>query len=297
MSSEKPYVHVLDSFQHIVPLSNEDRIRFIDEPRWIGYEKANKSLTIMQKLLSKSKQHRMPNLMIIGDSNNGKTTLINRFYEKFGEEGVNDFKESVVPIVLIQAPPVPSEKELYISLLEKLALPYRYTDSTAKLRYQVVHAFQCCNVQVLIIDEIHSLLTGTPRQQRQIMNVIKYLCNELKLPIIVAGTNDAIRILHTDPQHISRFDVIELENWNNNEEFRRLVGSFELLMPLRKPSKLFHPDKTRLIHSISEGKIGNVRRLVSECAIEAIETGAEEITEEALKKRICKNKKAYRVIG
>ena len=296
MKNENTYTHVFEKFRHIVPLSNEDRILFIDDPRWIGYDKANRTIKVMQSLLNKSKQHRMPNLMIIGDSNNGKTTLINRFSEKFGNEYINDFKESVVPVVLIQAPPTPSEKELYISLLEKMALPYRSTESTAKLRYQVVHAFRCCNVQILIIDEIHSLLTGTARQQRQIMNVIKFLCNELLLPIVVAGTNDAIRVLQTDPQHMSRFDVIELQNWKNDQNFRKLVGSFELIMPLRKPSNLFHPEKTRIIHSISEGKIGNVRRLISECAIEAIETGAEEITEESLERRICKNKKAYRVI-
>ncbi|MGO2734849.1 TniB family NTP-binding protein, partial [Psychrobacter sp.] len=86
MGSEKKYSHVLDKFQHIVPLSDVDRIHFIDQPRWIGYGKAHRALTIMEGLLSKTKQHRMPNIMIIGDSNNGKTTLINRFFEKFGQE-------------------------------------------------------------------------------------------------------------------------------------------------------------------------------------------------------------------
>ncbi|MGO2447467.1 MULTISPECIES: TniB family NTP-binding protein [unclassified Psychrobacter] len=296
MGSEKKYSHVLDKFQHIVPLSDVDRIHFIDQPRWIGYGKAHRALTIMEGLLSKTKQHRMPNIMIIGDSNNGKTTLINRFFEKFGQEIDDEYYESSIPVILIQAPPVASEKELYIALLERLALPYRSTDATAKLRYQVVHAFLCCNVKLLIIDEIHSLLTGTARQQMQIMNVIKYLCNELKLPIVVAGTSDAIRVLHTDPQHLSRFDVLELENWNNNEEFRRLLGSFERVMPLRKPSELSSPDKARLIHSISDGKIGNVRRLISECAIEAIVTGSEQIDESAIKKRLCKKNTSYRII-
>ena len=296
MSDERPFMHVDEKFQHIVPLPNEDRIGFIDSPRWIGYGKSSQTLKIMENLALKSKQHRMPNLMIIGDSNNGKTTLINRFLEKPSEKIAKLQQEGALPVVLIQAPPVASEKELYITLLEHLALPYRSTDATAKLRFQVMHAFQCCHVKILIIDEIHSLLTGTARQQRQIMNVIKYLCNELRLPIVVAGTNDAIRVLHTDPQHISRFDVIELENWKNNHDFKRLVTSFESVMPLRKPSRLYDDNKSRIIHSITEGKIGNVRRLISECAVEAIDTGIEEITEEALKKRICKNKKPYRVI-
>ena len=45
------------------------------------------------------------------------------------------------------------------------------------------------------------------------MNAIKYLCNALQLPIVLSGTKDAVRILHTDPQHASRFDVAELPVW------------------------------------------------------------------------------------
>ncbi len=60
MGSEKKYSHVLDKFQHIVPLSDVDRIRFIDQPRWIGYGKAHRALTIMEGLLSKTKQPRIP---------------------------------------------------------------------------------------------------------------------------------------------------------------------------------------------------------------------------------------------
>ncbi|MGO3466121.1 TniB family NTP-binding protein, partial [Psychrobacter sp.] len=285
MKQEIPYTHIHPKFRHIALLPNEERLRFIDEPRWIGYDKANQSMETLQGLMNKVKQHRMPNLMIIGDSNNGKTTLINQFHKKFGLPYIDDFKDSIVPVVLIQAPPSPSEKELYISLLERLALPYRSTEPTTKLRYQVIHAFRCCNVKMLVIDEIHSLLTGTARQQRQIMNVIKFLCNELQMPIVVAGTRDAVRVLHTDQQHISRFDVIELENWNNNVDFRKLVGSFERVIPLKKPSNLTHPDKLRIIHSISKGRIGDVRRLISECAIEAITSGSEEITSEILSSR------------
>lgn len=280
------YSHVHKQFRHIVSLPNSDRLQFIDEPRWIGYTKANQSIENLQSLLNKPKQPRMPNLMIIGDSNNGKTTLINRFHQKFGEAYVNDLNKAIVPIVFIQAPPSPNEKELYISLLEYLVLPYRGTEPTVKLRYQVVHSFRNLNIKMLIIDEIHSLLTGTARQQRQIMNVIKFLCNELQIPIVIAGTKDAIRVLHTDPQHISRFDVIELENWTYNDDFRRLVGSFERAMPLKNPSKLADIEKSQTIYNISKGKIGNVRRLICECAAEAITSGKEEITLEMLKSRL-----------
>lgn len=274
--TEMNYSHIHKNFRHIVLLPNNERISFIDTPRWIGYSRANEIIEIMQGLMNKVKQHRMPNLLLIGDSNNGKTTIIQDFAERFGESYSED--HLVIPVCLIQAPPSANEKDLYISLIDSFALPYRSSDSAGVLRAQAVHTLRETHVKILIIDEVHSMLTGTARQQRLIMNAIKYLCNALQLPIVLSGTKDAVRILHTDPQHASRFDVAELPLWQNDKEFKRLVGSFERILPLKRPSNLTDIFILNLIYSISGGNIGNVKRLINECAVEAIESGEERIT-------------------
>ena len=277
------YSHIHKNFRHIALLPNNERIAFIDTPRWIGYSRANEVIEVMQGLMNKVKQHRMPNLLLIGDSNNGKTTIIKDFAERFGESYSDE--HLVVPVCLIQAPPSANEKDLYISLIDYFALPYRSSDSAGVLRAQAVHTLRETHVKILIIDEVHSMLTGTARQQRLIMNAIKYLCNALQLPIVLCGTKDAVRILHTDPQHASRFDVAELPLWQNDKEFRRLVGSFERILPLKKPSNLTEISVLNLIYSISGGNIGNIKRLINECAIEAIESGEERITSKMIEDR------------
>ena len=210
---EKQYEYVHEKFRHLVTASNQERIEFLDEPRWVGYVVANKIIDNLVSLMHKPKRPRMLNLLVVGDSNNGKTTLIRHFYDLHGESFVDSQSDGVRPIILAEAPPSANEKELYISLLERFYIPYRATDSIAKLRYQTIHLFREYKVKMLIIDEFHSLLVGTPRQQRQVMNAIKMLCNELQIPIVGVGTRDAIRVLHTDPQHASRFDVAELPTW------------------------------------------------------------------------------------
>lgn len=270
------YSHIHEKFRHVVLLPDNERIEFIDSPRWIGYSRANEVLDVMQGLMNKVKQHRMPNLLLIGDSNNGKTTIIQDFAKRFGESYIDE--ELIIPVCLIQAPPSANEKDLYISLIDSFALPFRSSDSAGVLRAQVVHTLRETHVKILIIDEVHSMLTGTARQQRLIMNAIKYLCNALQLPIVLSGTKDAVRILHTDPQHASRFDVAELPLWQNDKEFRRLIGSFERVLPLKKPSNLTETSILNLIYSISGGNTGNVKRLINECAIEAIKSGDEHIT-------------------
>ena len=274
------YGHVHEKFRPIVLLPDNERIEFIDSPRWIGYSRANEVLDVMQGLMNKVKQHRMPNLLLIGDSNNGKTTIIQDFAKRFGQSYADE--DLIVPVCLIQAPPSANEKDLYISLIDYFALPYKSSDSAGVLRAQVVHILRETHVKILIIDEAHSMLTGTARQQRLIMNAIKYLCNALQLPIVLSGTKDAVRILHTDPQHISRFDVAVLPLWQNDRDFKKLVGSFERILPLKKASNLTETAILNLIYSISGGNIGNVKRLINECAIEAIKSGDEQITKKMI---------------
>ena len=76
------FTHIHPKFQHIAVLSDAERIEFINTARWIGYQSAKDILQRLEDLFSFPKRPRMPNLMIVGESNNGKTTLIQHFYEK-----------------------------------------------------------------------------------------------------------------------------------------------------------------------------------------------------------------------
>jgi hypothetical protein len=271
------YNHIHPDFRHIMGLSDEERIEFIDQPRWIEYPLAHQILNTMEGLMRKPVRDRMRCLLVVGDSNNGKTTIIRRFHDLNGKGFVNEESEPVKPVILAEAPPSADEKGLYLSILERFFTPHRASDSTAKLRYQVIHRMRSCHVRILIIDEFHSLLTGSPIKQREVMNAIKLLCNELKIPIVGVGTREAVRVLHVDPQHASRFDVMTLPLWEVNQDFQKLLAGFEKILPLKKPSRLHSPDLARLLHMISEGNTGNLHRLLMECSIEAIRSGKEQI--------------------
>ena len=72
---------------------------------------------------------------------------------------------------------------------------------------------------MLIIDELHNCLSGSSRQQQEVMNALKTLSNELSLNIIGVGTREASLILHTDAQYASRFDILDLPLWKLDEDF------------------------------------------------------------------------------
>lgn len=275
--SKDNYDHIHPDFRHILGMSDKERIKFMDVERWVNYKSAQHILKTLQDLMHKPARPRMPNLLIVGDSNNGKTTVIRRFNSLHGQGYVNDDAEPVKPIILAESPPSADEKGLYISILEQFFTPYRPSDPANKLRFQVIHLMRKTHVRILIIDEFHSLLTGSPIQQRLVMNAIKNLCNELVIPIVGVGTKEAVRVLHTDPQHASRFEVITLPLWERNSDFQQLLAGFENILPLKKPSKLHAQELAHLLHTISEGNTGNLNRLLVECATEAINSGKEQI--------------------
>ena len=271
------YDHIHPDFRHVMAASDIERIRFMDAPRFIEYGTATTILDTLKWLLELPKRTRMPNILIVGEPNNGKTTLVEMFRDTHGQGYVNDDAEPVKPVILAESPPSADEKGLYMSLLHRFHAPYRDSAPASALRYQTIHLFRLCHVQMLIVDEFHSLLTGTAIKQREVMNAIKLLCNELRIPIVGVGTRDAVRVLGTDPQHASRFQVVPLPLWKPDRDFQVLLDAFEQVLPLKKPSGLHRGTLAQELHTHSSGNIGDLHRLLVVCASEAISSGAEQI--------------------
>ena len=136
-------------------------------------------------------------------------------------------------------------------------------------------------VQVLVIDEVHNILAGTWREQRVVLNTLRYLSNELKLSLVCFGIAEAREAINGDVQLARRFDVLTLPRWSADEEFEQFVLAIIRHLPLRKPS-LLSARALRRILQVSGGIMAWVVRLLNDLAIQAIESGAEEITDAAV---------------
>ena len=58
---------------------NPSRVRHIRTDCWITYARAEAALSAMEDLLSFPKRIRMPNLLLIGPTNNGKSMVVEKF--------------------------------------------------------------------------------------------------------------------------------------------------------------------------------------------------------------------------
>jgi hypothetical protein len=220
----------------------------------------------------------MPNILIIGETNNGKTMLVNRFRADHQPKENLEGEAIILPVLYIQAPPSPDERGIYNAILTRLFEPYARSESTDSKRDRVISILKRVQLDMIMVDEIQHLLAGSYTKQRNCLNTLKYLGNELCVPIVGIGTAEAIRAVQTDPQLANRFTPELLPKWVMGNDFLRLLMSFEQVIPLSKPSMLTKPDLAEIILHLSNGTIGEVSSLLNKAAIYAIKTGQEQIT-------------------
>lgn len=276
------FSHLSDNAAAKLALSDNERIRHIRKARWIGYGRAREIIAKLEDLLVHPPQPRMPNMLIVGETNNGKTMLVTKFREKHMAKENPDGEAVNIPVLYIQAPPGPDERGLYNAILNRLFEAPIRSEATDAKRDRVVTVLRRVNLGMIMVDEIQHLLAGPYMKQRSCLNVLKYLGNELCVPLVGVGTAEAVRAVQTDPQLANRFTPEVLPKWNKDAELARLLASFERVLPLRQPSQLAAPALAGRIVDLASGTIGEMSTLLNAAAIHAIRTSEERITAQTL---------------
>ena len=165
--------HLTPSTCELLKLPDAGRIEKIRSVRWIGYPRAKKIMAKMEDLLVYPRSDRMPNLLIVGDTNNGKTMLVRRFCKLHPADDNAEGYSVSVPVLYVQCPPKPDESRLYDIILSQLFEQFKERDSASKKMLQVEKVCQEIGLKMLILDEVQHVLAGSTHQQRQFLNVIK----------------------------------------------------------------------------------------------------------------------------
>ncbi|WP_417657086.1 TniB family NTP-binding protein [Pseudidiomarina aestuarii] len=274
----------MDQFQHIIPKfrevaaqPDEDRIQFIKTKRWINYPVADQVIAHLHDLLQHPKQARMPSVLFVGDSNNGKTSLIERFCSLYGESYTCEDTELLIKPIVMTEISAPNVKDLYLSILEQFWAPHKPTYTVAQLRHVALHHLMQSKTKMLILDEFHTLNNGSAIKRNEALAELKMISNKLRIPIVACGIPKAATIISQDAQIQSRFSVLRLPTWEKNRDFVALLKAFEKMLPLKQPSQLASKELGSKIFNISKGNLGNIHGLLQKCAIKAITSGVEQI--------------------
>jgi Bacterial TniB protein len=272
--------HLRPEARRIAELPKVERLGRLAADRWIGYSRAQDALKRMNMLLStQAGRVRPQNMLIVGPSNNGKSTIAEKLQRQHPQRCSEERDRSIFPVLSIQMLPNATVQRFHTQLLDGLGAPVGHFQRGDTLSAITLNLMRTCEVGLLIIDELHNLLCGSSSRQREILGLIRYLGNELRIPIVGLGTKDAWLALRLDDQLENRFQPFLLPRWANDAETGRLLASFETVIPLQECSGLGLPVLRKVIVERSEGLIGEMHELLLRAAGHALMEGRERIEE------------------
>lgn len=279
-SQPQALAHLHPAARELSKLPTEERLQRIRSDRWIGYPKAVTAVERLEVLFGWPRKQRMPNLLLIGPTNNGKSMIVERFRRAHptvtGPAGEN------IPVLCMQMPSEPSALRFYTALLSAIGAPLRPQRRLPEAERLALSLLREVGVRILVIDEIHNVLAGPGEKRREFLNLLRFLGNELHVPLVGVGTREAYLTVRSDDQLENRFEPFILPLWEVGDEARSLLASFAASFPLRRPSLIDTEDMTRYLLARSEGTIGELARLLTAAAVAAVETGEERINHRTL---------------
>ncbi|MGP2657952.1 TniB family NTP-binding protein [Malaciobacter sp. WC5094] len=271
-------------------LSDDERIFFILKDKWIDYPEASKILTKIEDIYYAPKSIRSRGMLLYGDSNNGKTAILKRFYRKFAkDEYVDEYGDLIhlLPIVYVIAEASSDESVMFTEILSSMNVPVNHKEKVTKKKEEAIYYLNLMKTKIIIIDEIQNVLHGPHNKMAQLITSLKTLNNKTGIPIILAGTQDAMSAISIDNQTKSRFKPYELPLWNNDENFLRFIATIEAMLPLKKASDIYkNYELLTYIHKLSNGCIGEAINILKDAAIYAIRSKSERITKKEIKESL-----------
>jgi ATP-dependent Clp protease ATP-binding subunit ClpA len=272
------YTHLDDDCKKIVEKSADERIEHILRSTFIPYPETVDILQRFTDLVKHPQIDRMPNYLLVGETNNGKTAILREFESRY--EVVNTLQDGpTLKVLYMQAPAKADESRLYSRILEQLNIAHNDSDIASNKLKQVKSIIKSLGLKVIMIDELHNISPATANKQREFLVTLKFLCNELKISIIAAGTPAVYDVITYDKQLSNRFETIRLPEWDNKKvEFIAFIKGYERRLPLKNASYLGGRELAAKILKMGEGLVGEYVTIIKKAAVFAINSGEERIT-------------------
>jgi len=281
MTAEDRYPHLAPTAAEMADKDVEARIAYIQRDRFVPHSQAEEILGELETLYRMEDAVRPQGRLLVGRSLMGKSTILDEFMRNHRASDNPDGEAAVVPVVSVQYPDQAREG-IFPEILARLNAHVPTNSKSQDLRRNAVDLLRRLGMRILLIDEFHNILEGSASAQRKALNSVKYLMNELRRPVVVAGTLDVLNAIKSDDQIASRLRPIPLTRFEDDQRFQELLAGFEMVIPLREPSGLADPVLSTRIYEHTLGVVGHVADLLNKSAILAIEDGTEMITAEII---------------
>ncbi|RFU60741.1 TniB family NTP-binding protein [Peribacillus glennii] len=233
------------------------------------YVEHEKILEIYEHLDALPTQQRSRHSFILGGGGVGKSQMAKNYLQRnpgYTIVDEDDNEVDIKPVVLVETPHPFTWKELYYAIFKGLGTT-RIPGNVGELKDRMMHLLKKQQVKILIMDEIHNILTSTAVSKKSAMEHLKSISNVTNVSLVLIGTQNAKELRDLDDQYKSRFRVKYLRRFEECDEvFCDFLNAVEKQLSLPYFLGLGNRNSVlpTLLHRQSKGKVGFLIPIIQE---------------------------------
>ena len=281
-NEECEYPHLAKEVRVVAALSDDQRRRYLEQDFYVDFASMRAIRQQLNQLPGLPPARKPRSFIIVGESQMGKSTVLEEF-ERDHHGGDNEDGEFArVPVLRVQFAE-DGGKGLWNELSGALNVVVPATAPWTRHKKEVLKTIVNVDVKVFVVDEMANMMSYAKNTQDIALNGIKYLMNHHKRPIVLGATPEVYQVIKVDPQIRNRFKLLILRRLEPDEEMAEFLRNWEKCLPLRKASNLDGEEMMKAIHKITLGLVGDIVEALKMAAKYAIGNG-EMITVDVLNK-------------
>ena len=261
--------------ESVISASASERLKAIQKFRWIDNEISSTVLERLRRLYDMPASHRPFCSLVYGDTNSGKTSVCRRFAREINGADA-DGEPKRWPVLFVQSPPYMDGSALCDALLRSLKAPFGPSWPARRKYDQFLTLAPKAGVRMIILDEIQHFLPAKTDQRSMCLNSLKSLSNELQIPLVAVGTEEALRVFQTDQQLGNRFVPVRMERWDADKKFALFLARMWAGMGFGT-NGFRSKDVVVRFHRMADGMMGETWSLMTAVAEDAIAQNKDEV--------------------
>lgn len=277
--------HLEPGIRHLVDKPIQERVYDLWPRLFVKTPQVTAIYGELDRLYYRGNQERSSILLIWGEPNVGKTSILSRYVRlklKESADSVSENHYAQVPTFIVSMPVGNNKAEFYELILSKLGVAYNPYSSPSTQSVQARRLMQKQGVRLPIFDEIHNVVPLNADTKDEMLRTIKELSNKIQRPLVFAGTGAARDFISQSKELRERYYEIQVTRFAYDDRFKDFLETIEHIIPLRKPSGLSEPRLRKFLYDFSGGLIGTLNELLFQATVTAIQNEDERITKDNL---------------